>query len=168
MGIAEEGAQDFKYKTLKGYEAAGGLCALRASLTPFQREFEVRPQALISPWWDAYQCPIGGRAFNLSCSRICGLSFGQILYEPGETIRQVYFPADCLISLLTAVDKRRTLEVGQGRQRRHSRDPRWLGRRCLGKSARLCRAEASALRMSSTRPTPDLGRARHEADTPTR
>lgn len=40
------------------------------------------------------------------------LPFGQILYEPGETIRQVYFPVDCLISLLTAVDKRRTLEVG--------------------------------------------------------
>ena len=40
------------------------------------------------------------------------LTFGQILYEPGETIRQVYFPVDCLISLLTAVDKRRTLEVG--------------------------------------------------------
>jgi|ERR1700733_553089 len=40
------------------------------------------------------------------------LTFGQILYEPGEAIRLVYFPVDCLISLLTAVDKRRTLEVG--------------------------------------------------------
>jgi CRP-like cAMP-binding protein len=40
------------------------------------------------------------------------LNFGQILYEPGRTIRHVYFPIDCLISLLTAVDKRRTLEVG--------------------------------------------------------
>ena len=39
------------------------------------------------------------------------LTFGQILYEPGEIIR-VYFPLDCLVSLLTAVDKRRTLEVG--------------------------------------------------------
>jgi len=40
------------------------------------------------------------------------LPFGHVLYEPGETIRHVYFPIDCLISLLTAVDKRRTLEVG--------------------------------------------------------
>jgi len=40
------------------------------------------------------------------------LTFGQILYEPGDAIRHVYFPIDCLISLLTAVDKRRTLEVG--------------------------------------------------------
>jgi CRP-like cAMP-binding protein len=38
--------------------------------------------------------------------------FGQVLYEPGQAIRYVYFPIDCLISLLTGVDKRRALEVG--------------------------------------------------------
>lgn len=40
------------------------------------------------------------------------LKFGQVLYNPGRPIQHVYFPVDCLISLLTAVDKRRTLEVG--------------------------------------------------------
>jgi CRP-like cAMP-binding protein len=40
------------------------------------------------------------------------LAFGQILYEAGGKIGHVYFPVDCLVSLLTAVDKRRTLEVG--------------------------------------------------------
>ena len=40
------------------------------------------------------------------------LTFGEILYEPATAIRHVYFPLDCLISLLTAVDKRQTLEVG--------------------------------------------------------
>ena len=40
------------------------------------------------------------------------LEFGKVLYEPGREIRIVYFPLDCLVSLLTAVDKRRTLEVG--------------------------------------------------------
>jgi CRP-like cAMP-binding protein len=40
------------------------------------------------------------------------LRFGQILYEAGGRIGHVYFPIDSLISLLTAVDKRRTLEVG--------------------------------------------------------
>ena len=40
------------------------------------------------------------------------LKFGHVLYEPGKAIRYVYFPLDCLISLLTAVDKRRSLEVG--------------------------------------------------------
>lgn len=39
------------------------------------------------------------------------LQFGEILYEPNQAIRQIYFPTDCLISLLTAVDRRRTLEV---------------------------------------------------------
>jgi CRP-like cAMP-binding protein len=40
------------------------------------------------------------------------LSFGQVLYEPGKAIRHVYFPINSLVSLLTAVDRRRTLEVG--------------------------------------------------------
>ena len=40
------------------------------------------------------------------------VEFGQVLYEPGKAIRYVYFPINCLISLLTAVDKRRSLEVG--------------------------------------------------------
>jgi CRP-like cAMP-binding protein len=40
------------------------------------------------------------------------LKFAQVLYEPGKAISHVYFPLDCLVSLLTAVDKRRTLEVG--------------------------------------------------------
>jgi hypothetical protein len=40
------------------------------------------------------------------------LRFGQALYEPGKAIQYVYFPINCLISLLTAVDKRRSLEVG--------------------------------------------------------
>ena len=40
------------------------------------------------------------------------LVYGQVLYEPAGLIRHVYFPTDCLVSLLTAVDKQRTLEVG--------------------------------------------------------
>jgi CRP-like cAMP-binding protein len=40
------------------------------------------------------------------------LTFGDILYEQGETIRDVYFPDDSLVSLLTVVDGRSALEVG--------------------------------------------------------
>jgi CRP-like cAMP-binding protein len=40
------------------------------------------------------------------------LSFGQVLYEPGNAIDHVYFPIDSMVSLLTAVDRKRTLEVG--------------------------------------------------------
>ncbi|OGA22304.1 MAG: Crp/Fnr family transcriptional regulator [Betaproteobacteria bacterium RIFCSPLOWO2_02_FULL_67_26] len=40
------------------------------------------------------------------------LTFGEVLYAPGAPIRHVYFPIDCLVSLLTAVDGHRALEVG--------------------------------------------------------
>jgi CRP-like cAMP-binding protein len=40
------------------------------------------------------------------------LTFGEILYEPGETIRHVFFPNTSLISLLTMADGHLALEVG--------------------------------------------------------
>lgn len=40
------------------------------------------------------------------------LSFGEVLYEPGEPIKYVYFPNDTLVSLLTLVDRHLALEVG--------------------------------------------------------
>ena len=40
------------------------------------------------------------------------LEFGQIIYEPGDTIRHVYFPNDTLVSLLTLADGHLALEVG--------------------------------------------------------
>src|SRR4051794_40518342 len=40
------------------------------------------------------------------------LTFGDVLYEPGEKIRHVYFPSDSLVSLLILVDRHLALEVG--------------------------------------------------------
>lgn len=40
------------------------------------------------------------------------LTFGEVLFDPGDTIKQVYFPNDSIISLLSAVAERSTLEVG--------------------------------------------------------
>ncbi|HEX6729928.1 MAG TPA: Crp/Fnr family transcriptional regulator [Pyrinomonadaceae bacterium] len=40
------------------------------------------------------------------------LNFGEILYEPGDTIKHVYFPNDSIVSLLSALSERSTLEVG--------------------------------------------------------
>lgn len=40
------------------------------------------------------------------------LTYGEVLYEPGTQIRHVYFPNDCIVSLLTLVDKHQALEVG--------------------------------------------------------
>jgi CRP-like cAMP-binding protein len=40
------------------------------------------------------------------------LDFGAVLYEPGDPIRHVYFPNNCVVSLLTLVEGRLALEVG--------------------------------------------------------
>jgi CRP-like cAMP-binding protein len=38
---------------------------------------------------------------------------GAVLCEPGDAIRHIYFPHDCLISLMAVAEGRMTLEVGQ-------------------------------------------------------
>ena len=40
------------------------------------------------------------------------LAFGQTLYESQSQIREVYFPNDCFVSMLTTVDGDRAAEVG--------------------------------------------------------
>lgn len=40
------------------------------------------------------------------------LTYGEVLYEPGQQIRHVYFPNDSVVSLLTLVDRHQALEVG--------------------------------------------------------
>lgn len=40
------------------------------------------------------------------------LVFGDVLYEPGARIRDVYFPSKSVVSLLTVVDGHNALEVG--------------------------------------------------------
>src|SRR5512140_998999 len=40
------------------------------------------------------------------------LTYGEVLYAPGESITHVYFPNDSIVSLLTLVDQHHALEVG--------------------------------------------------------
>jgi PAS domain S-box-containing protein len=40
------------------------------------------------------------------------LTYGEVLHEPGDPIRHVYFPNDCLVSLLATVEGHEALEVG--------------------------------------------------------
>jgi len=40
------------------------------------------------------------------------IDIGDVLYEPGQAIRHIYFPSDSLISLLAVAEGRMTLEVG--------------------------------------------------------
>ena len=40
------------------------------------------------------------------------LTYGEVLYEPGDPIRYAYFPCDSLVSLLTTIETNEALEVG--------------------------------------------------------
>lgn len=48
----------------------------------------------------------------LVCLETVTLTFGQVLYRPGDSINHVYFPIDSLVSLLTLVEGHQALEVG--------------------------------------------------------
>jgi CRP-like cAMP-binding protein len=76
------------------------------------------------------------------------VEFGQVLYEPGKAIRYVYFPISCLISLLTAVDKRRSLEVGMVGNEGMAGMPFILGMGVSGVRA-LVQGGGGALRMAA-------------------
>jgi CRP-like cAMP-binding protein len=78
------------------------------------------------------------------------LVYGQVLYEPAETIEHVYFPVDCLVSLLTAVDRQRTLEVGMVGNEGMVGMPMALG---IGVSAvrALVQGNGTAMRMTAAR-----------------
>ena len=43
---------------------------------------------------------------------------GQVLAEPGEKIKYIYFPDDVLVSLVTVVDRTHALEVARERETR--------------------------------------------------
>ncbi len=78
------------------------------------------------------------------------LEYGQVLYEPTGLIRHVYFPIDCLVSLLTAVDKGRVLEVGMVGNEGMVGMPMVLG---IGESAvrALVQGGGTAMRMPASR-----------------
>lgn len=76
------------------------------------------------------------------------VGFGQVLYEPGQEIHHVYFPVDCLISLLTTVDRRRSLEVGMVGNEGMAGMPFILGMGVSGVRA-LVQGGGDALRMAS-------------------
>jgi CRP-like cAMP-binding protein len=48
----------------------------------------------------------------LACFEPVTLTYGEVLYEPGEPMQYVYFPSDCVVSLLMVVEGHRALEVG--------------------------------------------------------
>ena len=76
------------------------------------------------------------------------LTFGDVLYEPGDTIKHVYFPNDSIISLLSAVAERSTLEVGMVGNEGMAGLSIFMGVN-ISSTRALVQASGSALRMSS-------------------
>jgi CRP-like cAMP-binding protein len=85
------------------------------------------------------------------------LKFGQVLYQPEKPIQHVYFPLDSVISLLTPVDKRRSLEVGMVGSEGMVGTPFILG---IGVSAvrALVQGGGTAMRMASAPFRTEFGR----------
>lgn len=76
------------------------------------------------------------------------LTFGEVLYEPGDTIRHVYFPNDSIISLLSAVADRSTLEVGIVGREGMAGLPVFMGVN-VSRTRALVQGAGSAMRMTS-------------------
>src|SRR2546427_11204125 len=78
------------------------------------------------------------------------LTFGEVLYEPGERIRHVYFPNDSLVSLLTVVEGHLALEVGMVGSEGMVGVPLYLGTDVSPVRA-LVQGAGAAMRMKSAR-----------------
>jgi len=86
------------------------------------------------------------------------LEFGQVICEPGAALRHVYFPLDCLISLLAAVDDDKAdLEVGLVGKEGLAGMPLALGNP-ISPVRELVQGAGNALRMPAKRFVEELGR----------
>lgn len=84
------------------------------------------------------------------------LNFGEVLYEPGDTIKHVYFPNDSIVSLLAAMSERSTLEVGMVGNEGFAGLPIFMGVN-VSQTRALVQGAGSAMRMTSAT-------VRHEAN----
>ncbi|HVS82997.1 MAG TPA: Crp/Fnr family transcriptional regulator [Pyrinomonadaceae bacterium] len=77
------------------------------------------------------------------------LVFGEVIYEPGDLIRHVYFPASGIISLLAVVEGRATLEVGIIGREGMVGLPVFLGVK-TSRNRAVVRGAGAAMRMKAT------------------
>jgi len=78
------------------------------------------------------------------------LTYGKVLYEPGDPIRHVYFPNDSLVSLLTLADGHLALEVGMVGYEGMVGTPMSLGINVSAVRA-LVQGSGTAMRMTAAR-----------------
>ena len=76
------------------------------------------------------------------------LVFGDVLFDPGDTIKHVYFPNDSIISLLSAVGERSTLEVGMVGNEGMAGLPIFMGVK-VSRTRAIVQGAGSAMRMTA-------------------
>jgi CRP-like cAMP-binding protein len=77
------------------------------------------------------------------------LEFGEVLYKPGDSIKHVYFPNDSIVSLLSALSERSTLEVGMVGNEGMTGLPVFMGVN-VSQTLALVQGAGSAMRMSAS------------------
>lgn len=81
--------------------------------------------------------------------RTVNLELGTILHRPGQLIKDVYFPLDCLISVTVTVSKVRTTEAGIVGSREMVGVNAFMGGRETNQTEYVCQAPGSAVRMAA-------------------
>jgi CRP-like cAMP-binding protein len=84
------------------------------------------------------------------------LTFGEVLYQPGDTMKHVYFPTDSIVSLLSAMSEKASLEVGMIGNEGMAGLPIFMGVN-VSRNRALVQGSGSAMRMTSVA-------VRHEAN----
>ncbi len=125
-GVAPDGSGDIAM-TMARFVAAGAIHALvtRESVGGHKRRAPRGASAARAPARRNMARSRAASANRMLCALPAGeyggllgdfepvsLSYGEVLYQPGEHISHVYFPNDCPISLLSVVEGDRSLEVG--------------------------------------------------------
>jgi CRP-like cAMP-binding protein len=81
--------------------------------------------------------------------RMVDLKHGEILHRPGQTIEQVYFPHDCLISVTVTMDEGRTAEAGIVGSREMVGVNAFMGGRETNQTEYICQSPGTAVRMEA-------------------
>src|SRR5512141_3039876 len=90
---------------------SNGSAAARANAAPAKKRVPVSPQASVANGLLAALPRHEYLRLQDNLEQVA-VTYGEVLYAPGDPIRYVYFPNDSIVSLLTLVDRHQALEVG--------------------------------------------------------
>jgi CRP-like cAMP-binding protein len=77
------------------------------------------------------------------------LADGEVLHRPGEAIRDVYFPRDCLISAIVTMSEGRTAEAGIAGRREMVGVNAFMGGRETNRTQYVCQSPGVAVRVEA-------------------